>query len=66
MYITNKTYFILKYFLLKHKKREQKKKHKISGIKWDFVFVKVMHWSGSVEVAAILHELSRCLSRDFG
>lgn len=45
-------------FLLKHKKSN--KSMKIVGYLTLF-FVKLMHWSGIVEVVTILSELSRCL-----
>jgi len=62
MYIHNKRFSFL-IFLLKHKKREQQS-HKASGI-FDLVFVILKHQAGSMAVAAILSEVSRCFWMKF-
>jgi len=46
------------------KKEREEQKHTTGGI-IDLDFVKLMHQSGSTEVAAILGQLSRCSSGIF-
>ena len=69
MYISNKTYFIFEYFLLKHKKEQQKKPIKLVEYLIFFFFffflcvcVKLMYQPGSIAAVEIPADFSRCLS----